>query len=172
VARLIRLRRLQFPEKSMIKSSFKIVAIMLAVAFHGSAQAEVTVTDPWVRGVVTGQTATGAFMALKSTEDTKLVSAASPVAKQVEIHEMKMNGEMMTMRPLPALPLPANTAVALDPSGYHVMLIGLTKAMNVGDKVPITLNFEDKNGKKSSMEIKAEVRPLNASSHDHHDHKM
>jgi periplasmic copper chaperone A len=158
----------------MFKSGVKFVAIALAAAFCGSAHAEVTVTEPWIRGVVTGQTTTGAFMGLRSTDDAKLVSAASSVAKQVEIHEMKMEGEMMMMRPLSSLPLPANKPVALDPSGYHVMLIGLTRPISVGDKVPITLNFEDKNGKKSSMEIKAEVRPLNASNHDHHshDHKM
>jgi copper(I)-binding protein len=108
------------------------------------------VTDPWVRGTVTGQKATGAFMQLKSPADAALVEAASPVAKIVEIHEMKMEGGMMKMRAVEKLPLPAGKAVELKPGGYHVMLMDLVQPLNEGDTVPLKLTFEDKAGRKQT----------------------
>jgi len=126
------------------------------------AQAEVSVSAPWVRGVVTGQTDTGAFMVLKSSQTTELVKADSPVAKLVQIHEMKMDGDMMQMRPVKGVALPEGKDVALRPGGYHVMLMGLTKPLIKGELVPITLTFKDKDGKTESVEVKAEVRDLTA----------
>lgn len=145
-----------------MKNNFAFIAmasILCATAF--STYADVTVTEPWVRGVVKGQTETGAFMTLKSTEATRLIGATSPVAKVVQIHEMKMHGDMMMMRPVKALPVPANTPFELKPEGsYHVMLIGLMKPLAKGDMVPIKLTFSSKGGTKSTVDVQAEVRDL------------
>jgi copper(I)-binding protein len=145
--------------------SIAAIAILAAtgLAVAPAASAQVTVTDPWVRGTVTGQKATGAFMQLKSPADTALVAAASPVAKIVEIHEMKMEGSMMRMNAVDRLALPAGKAVDLKPGGYHVMLMDLVKPLTDGDTVPLQLTFEDKAGKKQRVEVKAVVRPLAAS---------
>ena len=131
-----------------------------ALAWTPSALAQVTVADAWVRGTVTGQKATGAFMQLKSPADVALVAASSPVAKIVEIHEMKMEGGMMKMNAMDRLALPAGKAVDLKPGGYHVMLMDLVKPLKDGDTVPLQLTFEDKAGKKQTVEVKALVRPL------------
>ena len=144
------------------------IAAIAALAAAGlaaaaAASAQVAVTDPWVRGTVTGQKATGAFMQLKSPADTALVAAASPVAKIVEIHEMKMEGGMMKMNAVDRLALPAGKPVDLKPGGYHVMLMDLVKPLKDGDTVPLQLTFEDKAGKKQTIEVKAVVRPLAAS---------
>jgi copper(I)-binding protein len=125
-----------------------------------SADAEVTVAKPWIRGMVKGQTETGAFMTLKSTEASKLVGAASPVATTVQIHEMMMHGDMMMMRPVKAVDVPANATVELNPSGYHIMLIGVKKALVKGEMVPIKLTFQGKAGTNSTVEVQAEVRDL------------
>ena len=147
--------------------SLRIAAIaVLAAAGLASRQPprrRSTVTDAWVRGTVAGQKATGAFMQLKSPADTALVAAASPVAKIVEIHEMKMEGGMMKMNAVDKLALPAGKAVDLKPGGYHVMLMDLVKPLKEGDTVPLQLTFEDKAGKKQTVEVKALVRPLTAS---------
>jgi copper(I)-binding protein len=147
--------------------SLRIAAITVlfatSLAAAAAAPAQVTVTDPWVRGTVTGQKATGAFMQLKSPADTALVAAASPVAKIVEVHEMKMEGGMMKMNAVDRLALPAGKAVDLKPGGYHVMLMDLVKPLKDGDTVPLQLTFEDKAGKKQTVEVKAVVRPLAAS---------
>ena len=124
--------------------------------------AQVTVTDPWVRGTVAGQRGTGAYMQLTSAVDTTLVGASSPAAAVVEVHEMTMEGGVMKMRALDKLPLRAGKPIALKPSGYHVMLMELKRPLNEGDTVPVTLTFEDKEGRKSVLEVKAPVKGLAA----------
>ena len=133
-----------------------------------SALAQVTVKDPWVRATVPQQTATGAFMQLSSPADAKLVSASSPVAGVTELHEMKMEKEIMKMRPVKSIAIPAGKGAELKPGGYHVMLMNLKQQMKEGDTVPITLVVEGKDGKRETVEVKATVKPLNTpSSGDH-----
>jgi copper(I)-binding protein len=125
-----------------------------------TAAADVTVTDAWVRGTVPAQKATGAFMKVKSTDDAKIVAASSPAARMVEVHEMTMKDNVMQMRPIDALALPAGKTVELKPGGYHVMLMDLVKPLAKGEMVPITLTVEGKDGKRTTAEVKAEVRAL------------
>jgi copper(I)-binding protein len=76
-------------------------------------------------------------------EDDRLVSATSDVAAAVEVHEMKMVSGTMEMSPLiDGLPVPAREAVALEPGGYHIMLIGLMRDLKAGEQFEITLTFE------------------------------
>ena len=143
--------------------SSKLSFLGLVLAFIAApALAQVTVSDAWVRGTVPGQKATGAFMSLKSASDAALVSASSPVAGIVEIHEMAMEGGVMKMRAVPKLPLPAGKPVELKPGGYHVMLMDLKQQLKEGDTVPVTLAFTDKDGKKVTQEVKAPVKALTA----------
>jgi hypothetical protein len=119
----------------------------------------VTVAEPWARSTVKEQKATGMFMTLTSKEDAKLVGAASPAAKIVEVHEMTMDNNVMKMREVKAVALPAGKPVQLKPGGYHVMLIDLVKPLEPGQKVPVTLTIEGKDGKRTTVEATAEVRP-------------
>jgi copper(I)-binding protein len=113
-------------------------------------------------------------MQLSAAKDTKLVSASSPVTPIVEVHEMAMQDNVMRMRQIPALDLPAGKTVELKPGGYHVMLLDLKQQVKEGDTVPLTLVFEGKDGKRESVEVKAPVRALNASAqpagHGSHKH--
>lgn len=141
----------------------KLVLTSLAAALvSASAFADVTVGDPWVRATVPSQKSTGAFMLLTSDADAKLLAARSPVAGVVEIHEMVMANNVMKMSPVPGLDLPAGKAVELKPGGYHVMLMDLKAQVKEGDKVPLTLFIEGKDGKQQTLEFSASVRPLNA----------
>jgi len=140
----------------MNKVQFSCTAIA-ALLFSLPAAAQVTVTDPWVRGTVPQQMATGAFMQLKSAKDAKLVEANSPIAGVVEIHEMKLENNVMRMRAVPALDLPAGRTVDLKPGGYHVMLMDLKQQMKEGEVVPVTLVIES-GGKRETVEVKAKVR--------------
>jgi len=137
-----------------IRFAFAVAASL--VAFPAAAQ--VTVSEAWVRSTVPAQKATGAFMKVKSESDAKLVSAASPVAKVVEVHEMSMKDNVMQMRAIDSLALPAGKTVELKPGGYHVMLMELVKPIDKGAAVPITLTFVGKDGKKFTQEVKAEAR--------------
>jgi copper(I)-binding protein len=123
---------------------------------------EVTIKEPWVRGTVRGQKATGAFMQLTASEAATLVAVDSPVAGSVLIHEMKMENDVMKMRPIQKLDLPAGKAVELKPGGYHMMLMGLKQPLKKGEAVPIRLRFESKDKTFKTIEIKAQVRELGA----------
>ncbi len=130
-----------------------------ALLAASAAQAQTTVSEPWVRSTVAGQKATGAFLQITSAAGGKLVSASSPVAGVVEIHEMSMEGNVMKMRALPnGLNLPAGKAVALKPGGLHVMLMDLKQPLKAGDTVPLTLAVEGAGGKRETLEVKATVR--------------
>ena len=143
--------------------------VMLAALLSLAAQAQTTVKDPWVRGTVAGQKATGMFGQITSPSGGKLVSAASPVAGVVEVHEMVMDGNVMKMRAIPGLELPAGKAVELKPGGYHVMLMDLKQELKVGESVPVTLVFEGAGGKRETVEVKAPVKSL-ADSSGHRKH--
>ena len=143
-----------------------LLALLVVAAF--GAQAQTTVKDPWVRGTVAGQKATGMFGQVTSTTGGKLVSASSPVAGVVEIHEMAMEGNVMKMRAVSGLELPAGKAVDLKPGGYHVMLMDLKQELKPGDAVPVTLVIEGAGGKRESVELKAPVKALADSSHQKH----
>lgn len=120
----------------------------------------VSVADAWVRGTVAGQTASGAFMELKSAEDAVLLGVSSPLAGVVEIHEMSMDKGVMKMRALPKLNLPAGRTVTLRPGSYHVMLMELKQHLKKGETVPLTLKLAGKDKKQTVIEVKAEVRDL------------
>ena len=125
--------------------------------------AAVKVEGAWARASVQGQKGTGAFMRLTAQDGARLVRAESPAAGVTEVHEMKMDGDVMKMRAIPALDLPAGKTVELKPGGYHVMLMDLKQQVKEGDTVPLTLVIEGPDGKRESVEVKAPVRALNAS---------
>ena len=142
--------------------------------------AQVSIEDPWVRGTVPQQRATGAFMLLTAERDARLVAAESPVAGIVEIHEMAMENDVMKMREIPGLDLPAGQTVELKPGGYHVMLMELETQLVADTTVPITLIFEDGGGDRFAQEVEAPVRALGAPAqgigqtmpqHHHHGHR-
>lgn len=140
---------------AMHKSAFFLAAALLA---SPAAHAQVTVDKPWVRTTVAQQTVTGAFMTITSAQGGKLVSASSPIAASVEVHEMKMVGDVMKMRPVDALPLPAGRPVELKAGAYHMMLMGLKAPVKSGDVVPITLVVEDAAGKRQTVDVKATAK--------------
>jgi periplasmic copper chaperone A len=150
----------------------KCVALAVALfATSVSAQAQVTVTEPWIRATVGGQKVAGGYMQLKSARDTALVEASSPAAPKVEVHEMTMEGNVMKMRALQRLDLQGGRTVELKPGGYHIMFIDIKEPMKPGAKIPLTLTFEDRDKKRETVEVTAEVRQLSgAAAKDEHKH--
>ena len=138
-------------------------AMLAAVAgsAHAQAQANVSVKDAWVRATVAQQKATGAFMQLQAAKDSKFVSASSPLTPTVEVHEMAMQVDVMRMRQVQSVDLPAGKTVELKPGGYHIMMMNLKAQVKEGDTVPFTLVFEGKDGKREQVEIQAPVKALN-----------
>lgn len=148
-----------------------VLATCAAALGCGLVQAQTSVTEPWVRGTVAQQKATGMFAQITSTKGGKLVSASSSAAGGVEIHEMTMDGNVMKMRALPdGLVLPAGKVVALKPGGYHLMLMELKQPLKAGDTVPVTLVVQAADGTRETVEVKATVKALNATPAMEHKH--
>lgn len=144
------------------RSCVPSVLTLVCLALAGTAQAQVSVKDAWVRATVPQQKATGAFMLLNAASDSRLVAVSSSAVPLVELHEMTMDREVMKMRQIAALDLPAGQSVALKPGGHHLMLMNLKTQLKPGDSVPLSLVFEDRAGKRQTVELKAEVRALSA----------
>jgi hypothetical protein len=83
-----------------------------------------------------------------------LLRASSDIARAVELHKSEMQGEVMTMKPVEFIEVPANGQVKLEPGGLHIMLIGLSEELTPGQKEKITLYFE----KAGELPIEFEVR--------------
>ena len=158
-----------------MKQMKHLIAAALTTLCAISAFAQnVTVTDAWARATVQGQKATGAFMKITAKDSAKLVGVSSPVAGVVEIHEMKMDKDVMKMSALPnGLELPAGKAVELKPGGYHVMLMDLKAPLAKDTTIPLTLTVQDVKGVKSTVELKLLVgmQAPEVPSHDHSKHK-
>lgn len=132
-----------------------IIGLMLLWA--GVVQAQVQVKGAWARPALPGQSTTGAFMSLMAPNGARVLGASSPVAGVVEIHEMKMDGNVMKMRPVTVLELPAGRPVEMKPGGYHVMLMELKRPLAVGDKVRIDLRVETPDKRLLTLPVDVDV---------------
>ncbi|HJV24255.1 MAG TPA: copper chaperone PCu(A)C [Aromatoleum sp.] len=137
-------------------------AALLSLAVALPALADVKIEEAWVRATVPQQKVTGAFMRITASQDSRLVAIQSPVSDKVEIHEMVQEADVMKMRAVASLPLPAGKALELKPGGYHAMLFDLKRALPEGESVPLKLTVEGKDGRRETIEINAPVRPLHA----------
>ena len=135
----------------------KILTAVLALVCSTLYAQTVEINNAWVRSTVPGQQGTGAFMSITARDGAKLVGASSPVAGVVEVHEMKMEGDIMKMRAVPLLDLPAGQTVHLKPGGYHFMLMDLKQALPKDSKVPLTLRLQDTKGVESRLEVSVPV---------------
>jgi len=150
----------------------RTLSILFAVVLAAGAQAQtVEVKNAWVRATVQGQKATGAFMQITAPAASTLVSISTPVAAVAEVHEMKMDGDVMRMRPLTkGLELPAGTAVQLQPGGYHLMLMELKLPLQKDTTIPITLTLQNSKGVQSTQELRVPVltaAPKGQAEHQH-----
>lgn len=131
------------------------------------AAAGVSVTDAWARATVPGQKVSGAYMKIRSDADAKLVAASSPRVPRVEVHEMRMDGDVMRMRELKSIELPKGKTVSLEPGGYHIMLMNLKQPIKAGERIPLTLTIES-GGRQQTVDVQAEARAPGGGAMPHH----
>lgn len=131
-----------------------LAASLLSLAATASL-AQVKVDRAWARPTVTGQQGGGGFLRLSSVSGDRLVGGSTPLAERFELHSMAMKGDVMEMRQVDAIELPAGQTVELKPGGLHVMFIGLKQPLVLGSKVPVTLKFE----KAGEVKIDFDVMP-------------
>lgn len=150
-----------------MKPNAMTLAAVLALASLQAVAANVSVSDAWARATMPGQKVSGAYMQITSDADARLVGASSPAVPRIEVHEMKMDGDVMRMREVKAIELPKGKAVALEPGGFHIMLMNLPKPIAAGEVIPLTLVIES-GGKRQTVEVKAEARAPGAMQPHHH----
>ena len=142
--------------------SIKSLGVVLAglLSAGAVAAADLEVANPWVRGTVPAQKATGAFMQLTSTADTRLVSVSSPLTPMAEVHEMALDNNVMRMRQVTGgLAIPAGGTLELKPGSYHIMFMGLKRQLRQGERFPVTLRFQ----RAGSVTVQVSVQPVTSS---------
>ena len=130
-----------------LNKSFFVIALIASLLSACEANHEVAVLDAWARANSPGQEVGAAYMTLISAQDSTMVKVEADIAGSVEIHSMSMENNVMKMRMLEELPLPAGKAEKLAPGGFHLMLFDLKKPLTAGESVNFTLSFKDKAGK-------------------------
>jgi len=146
--------------KRLIRSALVALSLLVGSALPGLAAdttiGDLTITGAFTRATLPNAPVGGAYLTITNsgTADDRLVSASTPAAGMTQIHEMKMDGDVMKMNELPdGLVIPAGQSVALEPGGYHLMLMQLTGPLVEGTKVPVTLTFE----KAGTVEVEVDV---------------
>jgi periplasmic copper chaperone A len=143
--------------RALVVSVVMLAALALAACGgSGGTTGGITVSDAWARPSPMMERAGAAYLVLQNNgaAEDRLLSVESDIAKAIELHETKESGGMLEMSPVPNIPVPANGKAELKPGGFHIMLIGLTRELKVGDKVQLTLNFE----KAGKIPVTAEVK--------------
>ena len=128
----------------------------------------INIAHPYARATSSGQPMGGGFLKLENSgADDTLLSASAEVAKAVELHLMSMEGDVMRMRQVQAIALPAGKTVELKPGGLHIMLMGLKAPLRAGDSFPLKLKFE----KAGEVTVSMTVEAAAAGAGMHHDMK-
>lgn len=130
------------------------VMTTLAVA----TDAPVEVSEAWVRSTVAGQPVGAGYASITARAPVRLTGVRAPVAKSVELHEMKHEGGVMKMRSLKEIRIAAGETVKLEPGGLHMMFFGLKGRLEAGGSVPMTFEFQGADGKRFKQVVEAPIR--------------
>jgi len=154
----------------MIKNQKGWLLSIALMAFAASIQAQeakvgsIKIENAYVRATAPGQPAAGAFMKIdNSGAADQLVSASSPAAGEVQLHQMSMEGNVMKMGQVKDITVPANGTVDLKPGGYHIMLMNIKAPLKVGETVPVKLKF----AKAGEVEVKLPVNAVSSGMNMH-----
>lgn len=134
-----------------------------AAGAHSYQAGNIKIGHPWARPTVAGQMGGGGFLKLtnlakESGKADRLISASADFAERVELHTMTMDGDVMRMRQVDAIDIPAGQTVELKPGGFHLMFMGLKKPLAKDSRVPLKLRFE------KAGEVMVEIKVESASS--------
>lgn len=106
---------------------------------------DIEIANAFARATLPNAPVGGGFMTITNTgsEDDRLIGAASDVAGASQVHEMKLEGDVMKMRALEeGVVLPAGETVTLAPGGLHIMFMGIEQPFVEGECVEVKLTFE------------------------------
>ena len=151
--------------KKLVKYSTQLL-ICFGVCFQALA-ANVSLVSGHVRALPPTVPNTAAYFTLKNNSiEIKLVKASTTAAKEAQLHTLLEENGVVKMRQVDGYIVPANSQLELSPSGNHIMIIGLTKPLKVGQLVPITLSFSD--GSQNTIELPVQKANNQMEHHHHH----
>ncbi len=149
-----------------------LCASLLAILVAAPACAEeVKVSKAWTRATAPGQDNASIQLTITSKQDASLIGVESGSSQSGEIHSMVMEGDVMKMRALESLPLPAKTPVNLGEDGNHLMLLGLKKPLKAGRKLPFALTVKFADGHTTLIRVLAVIKPLDTANEQGHQHQ-
>jgi copper(I)-binding protein len=141
---------------------------LLALSLSAQAQNAPKVDGAWARPTVEGQAAGGGFLRVTGgAVADRLLSASGSVSRSIELHTMEMDGNVMRMKPIEAIDIPAGGTVELKPGGKHVMFMGLAQPLKAGTSFPLTLRFEKAGEVKVEVQVSAQAPAGGGGEHKH-----
>ncbi|NIP74223.1 MAG: copper chaperone PCu(A)C [Gammaproteobacteria bacterium] len=143
-------------QQRLIRSLAVIGALLLV---GGVMAGGIEFEDPWIREAPPGAPSLAGYMVVKnpSAEGRSLVGATSPAFGKVTLHRTEMEEGMARMVHQERVEVPAGGAVRFEPEGYHLMLMKPVEALKAGDRVEITLRFEDGESVPVTFEVRKDV---------------
>jgi copper(I)-binding protein len=146
-----------------------LLALLAAapVAAHAQSEGGIAIEAPWTRAAGQGGQGAGYLTIRNAGPADRLLAASTPAAARLELHNVERDGEVMRMREVAAIPVPARGSVTLQPGGLHLMLIGLTAPLVVGDTIPVTLRFERAGEMRVMLAVQAAGARAPAARHSH-----
>ena len=143
--------------------------LLAALAFNPFilARAEVIAHDLYARASPPNAPTSAVFGDFINNSDKQrvIVSAATAIADRVELHQVIMDGDVLKMRPVDKIAIPANNSLTLKPGGLHIMLVGVVQTLTAGDTIPMTLMFA--NGERQIIRVPVK-HITNGKGHQHH----
>jgi periplasmic copper chaperone A len=121
-----------------------IVIVLLGILLLSACDTAtgITVKSAWARPAAQGGNGAVYFLLQNhSAGPDELIAVSSDIAEAAEIHETKMDGDVMKMEPVMSVPVKEKESIEFAPGGLHVMLIGLQQELKAGDQFEITLQF-------------------------------
>ncbi|HSV82395.1 MAG TPA: copper chaperone PCu(A)C [Ramlibacter sp.] len=134
-----------------------LAPLLLPAVSRAQAAEPVAIRGAWARAAGQGQGSSGAYMTLTAREPLTLLGAESSAAGIIEIHQMKLEGDVMKMRAVDTLSLPVGQPVEFKPGGYHFMLMDLKAPFRPGTRVPLTLRLRDARGRPRTVQLSLPV---------------
>jgi copper(I)-binding protein len=159
---------------SLIQKMLIVLLVSLLIAFVARTQAQtpavkvgtLTISETFTRSTITGQKNAAGFLSIQNEGNAdKLLSVKSNVSSSMEIHEMKMDGNVMQMRQVNSLDIPSKAKVELKPGGYHLMFIDIKSPLKAGESVEVQLTFE-KAGKVNVKLPIQDMKPMHGGSRE------
>lgn len=138
---------------------------------HSFTLGELHIGHPYARATAPGQPSGGGYLSVHNGGKVadRLIGVKADISAAAELHEMKMDGNVMRMRELSAIELPVGEKVELKPGGLHIMFTGLKAPLKAGDKFPVTLQFEKAGEVTVTVNVEAMSTKPAATSHESHD---